>query len=308
MADLPPADAREEAIIVDRGYRHFEGTRTGRRGAIRAIMRDGFRRVTGLRRKARRKLLPWTLIALALASVVILITIAWFESQLPTPDTAAELVPRYRGYFDFISVVALLFAAYAGAQLLVPDRSYGVLNVYFSRPLSLRDYLVAKLLAYAAVILSFWLVPQALLHLGLATLSQDGFLSYLGETTDILWRVPLAALVYFVLHASLIFVAASFINRVGGAASAFLAGSLGLNLVAVFFQEAIEETTGTRWTALLATEQHPRYVRDWIFGVHEGAEWIPAQAGFGPEVSLGVVIGLAVVSVILVGWRYRRLT
>ena len=132
--------------------------------------------------------------------------------------------------------------------------------------------------------------------------------TYLGETTDILWKVPLAALVYFVLHASLSFVAASFVNRVGGAASAFLAASLGLNLVALFFQEAVEDAPGTRWAALLATEQHPRYVRDWIFGVHDNAQWIPAEAGFGPEVSLAVVIGLAVVSVILVGWRYRRLT
>lgn len=307
MADQRPPD-RDEAIIVDRGYRHYEGTRTGRKGAVRAIVRDGFRRVTGLRRKARRKLLPWTLITLALASVVILVTIAWFESQLPTPEMAGELAPRYRGYFDFISVVALLFAAYSGAQLLVPDRNYGVLNIYFSRPLSLRDYLLAKALAYAAVILSFWLIPQILLHLGLATLSPEGFLSYLGETTDILWKVPLAALVYFILHASLIFVTASFINRVGGAAAAFLAGSLGLNLVAIFFQEAVEETPGTRWTALIATEQHPRYVRDWIFGVHENAGWIPAEAGYGPEVSLAVVVGLAVVSVLLVGWRYRRLT
>ena len=116
------------------------------------------------------------------------------DSRLPVRD---EAVIVDRGYFDFISVVALLFAAYAGAQLLVPDRTHGVLNVYFSRPLSLRDYLVAKVMAYAAVIFSFWLVPQVLLHLGLAALSREGFLTYLGETTDILWKVPLAALVYF---------------------------------------------------------------------------------------------------------------
>jgi len=158
------------------------------------------------------------------------------------------------------------------------------------------------------VILSFWLVPQLLLHLGLAALSREGFLSYLSRTTDILWKVPLAALAYFVLHASLSFLAASFINRVGGAAAAFLAGSLGLNLVALIFQEAVEDAAGTRWASLLATEQHPRYIRDWIFGVHESAEWIPAQAGFGPGVSLAVVVGLAAVCVVLVGWRYRRLT
>ena len=307
MAD-PRVTDRDEAVIVDRGYRHYEGSRTGRRGAIRAIVREGFRRVMGLRRKAKRKLLPWTLITVALASVVILVAITWATSQFSSAAGPVDLVPRYRGYFDFISVVALLFAAYAGAHLLIPDRTHGVLNVYFSRPLALRDYLIGKAFAYAAVILSFWLVPQLLLHLGLAALSQEGFLSYLGRTTDILWKVPLAALAYFLLHASLSFLTASFINRVGGAAAAFLVGSLGLNLVALFFQEAVEDTPGTRWAALLATEQHPRYIRDWIFGVHESAEWIPAQAGFGPGASLAVVIGLAAVSAALVGWRYRRLT
>jgi len=306
MADSRETN-RDEAIIVDRGYRHYDGTRTGRSGAVRAIVREGFRRVMGLRRKAKRKLLPWTLIAVALASVVILVAITWATSQTPAEELV-DLVPRYRGYFDFISVVALLFAAYAGAQLLIPDRVDGVLNVYFSRPLAVRHYLIGKASAYATVILSFWLVPQVLLHLGLAALSREGFLSYLGQTTDILWQVPLAALAYFVLHASLSFLTASFINRVGAAAAAFLIGSLGLNLVALFFQEAAEDTAGSRWVALLATEQHPRYVRDWVFGVHESADWIPAQAGFGPGISLAFIVGLAVVSAALVGWRYRRLT
>ena len=302
------AEARDDAIIVDRGYRHYEGVRTGRRGAVRAIVAEGFRRVIGLRRKAKRKLLPWTLIGLALASVVVLVTISWATSGIPSPEGTGDLVPRYRGYFDFVSVVALLFAAFAGAQLLIPDRTDGVLNVYFSRPLAVRDYLFAKAAAYAVVILSFWLVPQLLLHLGLAALSGEGFLSYLGRTTDILWKVPLAALGYFVLHASLSFLTAAFVNRVGGAAAAFLAGSLGLNLVALILQETVEDAPGTRWASLLATEQHPRYIRDWIFGVHEDAAWIPAQAGFGPEVSLAVVVGLALLSMVLVGWRYRRLT
>ncbi len=306
MADAG-SPATHEAVIVDRGYRHYEGSRAGRRGAIRAIVREGFRRVIGLRRKTKQKLLPWTLITLALVSVTVLVVIAWVESQVPGPEEVADLIPQYRGYFDFISVVALLFAAYAGAQLLIPDRTFGVLNVYFSRPLSYRDYLVAKAAAYALVILSFWLIPQILLHLGLAALSPSGFLSYLRETTDILWKVPLAALGYFVLHASLSFVAASFINRVGGAAAAFLAGSLGLNLVALLVQEAVENAPVARWASLLATEQHPRYIRDWIFGVHESAEWIPAEAGFGPGVSLAVVAGLAVISLVLVGWRYRSL-
>lgn len=296
----------DQAVIVDRGYRHYEGERTGRRGAMRAIVGEGFRRVMGLRRKAKYKLFPWLLIALAVASVVILVAIEWATAGMAAlADPGEELLPRYAGYFDFISVVALLFAAYSGPQLLVPDRIHGVLNVYFSRPLSVVDYLVAKAGAYAAVIYSFWLVPQLLLHLGFAALSPDGFITYLRETTDILWKVPLSATVYFAVHASLVFLASSFINRVGAASSAFLAGIYGLNLVALFFQEATD-AAGARWATLVALEQHPRHIRDWIFDRSSDVV-IPAQAGFGPGVSLAVSGGVVVASLVLVVWRYRRL-
>ena len=296
----------DRAIILDRGYRGYQGPRTGRRGAMRAIVREGYRRVLGLRRKAKHKLFPWTLIALALVSAMVLITIEWVSSSLPLPVDASGLFPRYGEYFDFISNIALLFAAFTGPQLLVPDRTQGVLNVYFSRPLSVGDYLVAKGVTYASVILSFWLVPQLLLHLGFAALSPAGFFSYLGQTTDILWKVPLAALVYFTLHASLAFLAASFANRVATAAAGFFAVLLGRNLVALFVQEA-SSAPGARWTALLALERHPRYVRDWIFDL-DSSILIPAQAGFGPEASLMVVIGLAIISVFVGVRRYRKLT
>jgi ABC-2 type transport system permease protein len=298
--------SQDSAIILDRGYRNYHGPRTGRRGAMRAIVKEGYRRVLGLRRKAKRKLFPWTLIALALGSVAVLVAIEWVSSSLPVTLDTSELFPRYAGYFDFISYVALLFAAFTGPQLLIPDRTQGVLNIYFSRPLGVRDYLVAKGGTFAAVILSFWLVPQILLHLGYAALSPAGFLSYLGETTDILWKVPVAALVYFSLHSSLAFLAASFAKRVGTAAAGFVAVLLGLNLVAALFREA-SSASGARWTSLLALEQHPRYVRDWIFDL-DSSTLIPAQAGFGPEASFMVVLGLTVISVLLVGWRYRRLT
>ncbi len=291
------------AVIVDRGYRHYEGERTGRIGAMRAIVREGFRRVLGFRRKAKFKVFPWFLISLAVASVVVVVAIAWAVSG--AGDVELDRLPRYAGYFDFISVIALLFAAYAGPQLVVPDRVNGVLNIYFSRPLSTTDYLVAKVAAYGAVIYSFWLVPQLLLHLGLGALSREGFLTYLGDTTDFFWKVPLAATVYFALHAALAFFAAAFINRAGAASAAFLAGLFGLNLVALFAQEGVS-ASGARWLTLLALEQHPRYIRDWIFDTDSGVV-MPAEAGYGPEASLAVVIGVVALSAAAVLWRYRRL-
>ena len=297
-------DGHDPAVIVDRGYRHYEGRRTGRRGAVRAIVREGFRRVLGLRRKAKHKLFPWILISIALAAVVMLVTVTWVSSTAGNPAGADDQIPSYGGFFDFVSVVALVFAGYAGPQLLIPDRTRGVLNVYFSRPLTVQDYLLAKGGAYAAVILSFWLAPQLLLHLGYAALSSEGFLSYLGQTTDILWKVPLAALAYFTLHASLIFLISSFVNRVGAR------GGLPGRVVRPQPDRPVVQRGYLR----------PRSALDGPVGLraapplHPGLDLrlrillIPAQAGFGPGASLTVVIGLAAACAALIVWRYRRLT
>ena len=140
----------------------------------------------------------------------------------------------------------------------------------------------------------------------LAGLSDDGFIGYLVKTTDVLWKIPLAALVFFAASASLASLVAAFVNRVGAAAGIFLGGFYGLNGVAAFF---LAESTapGSRWATLLAIEQHPRYVRDWIFDI-DSLEYISEEAGFGPGTSLAVVLGVVAVSSVVVFWRYRRLT
>jgi hypothetical protein len=287
-----------DAVIVDRGYRTYDGERTGATGTMRAIVNDGFRRVFGLRRKARRKVLPWFFIVLALASVTILIGIHWAN-----PSDNFEL-PTYGEYFDIISVVTLLFAALAVPELFVPDRVQGVLNVYYSRPLTVGRYLVSKAAAMFVVLMSFLLVPEFILHFGLAALSDRGFLGYLGDNLDILWKVPAAALVYVAVHGAVSATIAAFVPRVGAAAGVFLGSMFIFNLTAAFFREATD-FPGGRYAALFAFEQHPRYVRDWIFGI-DTLSHIPEEAGFGPGVSLTMAFVIVVMAVIAITWQYRR--
>lgn len=298
---------RSDAVIVDRGYRSYDGERTGSWGAVGAIVREGYRRVLGLRRKARRKVLPWFLISLALASIAIFIGIHWVASNAAiAPGDTPELLPRYGEYFDFISVVALLFMSLAAAELFVPDRVQGVLNVYYSRPLDSDRYLLGKLVALGSLILSFYLVPQLAFHFGLAAVDRSGFLSYLGGNLDVLWKVPATALVYFVVHASVAVAIAAFVPRVGAAAGLFLGTMFILNAMAVFFIEGTNLAIG-RWFGLLALEQHPRYVRDWIFDI-DTIDHLPERAGFEPWASLVVATVLVIVAAGLTRWQYRRIS
>ncbi len=54
------------------------------------------------------------------------------------------------------------------------------------------------------------------------------------------------------------------------------------------------------------SDDHPRYVRDWIFGSDLGSYW-PERAGFDPWLSLAVIVVVAVAGSAWVYRRYRRL-
>jgi len=295
-----------DAVIVDRGYRSYEGPRLGRRGAIAAIVRESMRRALGLRRKARRKILPWSLIAMAIISVAALVGLHWAAARVGIGGIVASRLPGYGQYFDIISRIALLFIAFITPQLLAPDRREGVLAVYFSRPLRPVDYLGAKFAALGILVMGFYVVPEFVFHISLATLDPEGFFPYLGANLDVLWQVAFVAFVYSIAYISVAFAVAAFVPRTGLAAGVFLGIMIILNQIVAAIVE-LGTFPGSRYVALLALEEHPRIVRDWVFGITTG-EYTPRVAGFDPWVSLAVVGALFVLVAVGVSERYRRLT
>lgn len=290
-----------DQIIYDRGYRTYDGPRTGPKGARRAVFRDGVRRVLGLGRKARLKIFPWSLITIALIAAAVFIGVHWAIGNIE--ESLREGVPTYGGLFDFYSGISLLFIALAGPQLLVPDRTSGALSVYFSRPLTVDGYLGAKVGAFTTVVGAIYIVPQLVLHLGLALISEDGFLPYLGDTVDVIWKVPLTTLAFIGLHGAIVFILSTAIARTGIAAAAFLgliiAGSgIAAAVAAAGFQ-------GSRWFALFSIDQHPRIIRDYFFG--DTVEYPAEAAGFEVWVSVVVILVLVAAATLFVRQRYRKL-
>ncbi len=289
----------QEAIIVDRGYRPYEGPRGTLRSSMWAIVKDGYRRALGLRRRAWSKVIPWGLIALMLMITFVVIAVAWFVGDL-IPD-----LPSYAEYFDLTSQLGLLFVALTGPLLLVPDRVNGVLAVYMSRPLRMVDYLLAKTAALVSLMLTFYLVPQAILHLGLAGLSDDGFFTYLGANLDVLWKVPVVALAYIGTHGSIAFAISAFLGKSGLASGLYLGFIIITNNVAGLIVGSAN-FAGAKYAALFAIEQHPRYVRDWVFDSNAGF-LIMEDAGFDAWVSAVCIVFVVAVSALIVWGQYRKL-
>lgn len=291
-----------EDVIYDRGYRRYDGPRLGVGGARRAVIRDGIRRVLGLRRKARRKILPWSLLAVALMAATVFVGLHFAARQIGVDDPA--VLPRYGELFDFFSWIGILFIALAGPLLLIPDRTQGVFAVYFSRPLTVTAYLQGKLAAFLGVTALIYLLPQAALHLGLAFLSDDGFVDYMVSNLDVLWQVPVVAAGYLALHGGLVTAISALVDRAGVAAAVFLGVVTAGGSVAS--RIGLLEAPFARYVTLLAVDQHPRIVRDWVFSIST-AEYPAGQVGFEPWVSLVAIVVVAVGSLWWVHHRYRSL-
>ncbi len=289
-----------DQVIYDRGYRSYDGPRLGPTGARKAVFKDGVRRVLGLGRKAREKIFPWSLISIAVVAAAVFIGVNWVAGDVPA---AVAEVPRYGDLFDFYSRVSLLFIALAGPQLLIPDRTKGVLSVYFSRPLTVDGYLGSKTLAFATVVGAIYIVPQLLLHLGLALISDDGFLPYLGDNLDILWKVPATTLAFIGLHGAVVFTLSSVIDRTGIAAASFL----GLLIAGGGVAGRVAEATfpGARFAALLDFDQHPRIIRDHLFG--DTVDYPAEIAGFELWVSVVAIVVVMAFAAWFIRWRYRKL-
>jgi ABC-2 type transport system permease protein len=167
-----PASAHAEGTVYDLGYQPHEGPRLGRSAAIRAMVMDGSRRVLGLRRKAWPKVLPWALIAAAIVPAAWVVALSFVVAGFSLEDAGPFGDPAR--FFDMIGMLAMFFVALAAPTLLIPDRQYGVLAIYASRPVRASDYLLARAVTLLVLTSLFMLIPHTILYLGISALYVDG--------------------------------------------------------------------------------------------------------------------------------------
>lgn len=288
-------------VVYDRGYVPHEGPRLGRSAAIWATIRDGVRRVLGLRRRARKKVLPWGLLIIALLPAVVIVAGAFFASEFGMPESDSPF-GDHRTYFGWVGTLMFVFAGLAGPELLVPDRVEGVLAVYGSRPLRVTDYLGARAGAMAITLGGFILVPQLVIYFGFAALGNEGFGAELVSNLDELWKIGLVGVTYIVAYGAPALLVAVYARRTATATGVYIAFMF---VAGGFVRGLLEEgVTGGRYAALAVLTDHPHAIRDWIYG--GGTDSLPERAGWSPWISVAIVAGVAVATAWLAIRRYRR--
>jgi ABC-2 type transport system permease protein len=174
--------------VYDRGYRPYDGPRGGQRAARFALYRASLRRALGLRRSWRQKIAPFVLLAIAVVPAIVNVGVSYLTRNTPASDIKFFTYREYVG----VSNSLLVFVALTAPDLLCPDRRQRVLPLYFSRPLTGIDYVVAKVGSMFSILFAFGFLPQVVLFVGQMLVSKDGSLQYAGHHLDILWKVPIS--------------------------------------------------------------------------------------------------------------------
>lgn len=281
--------------IYDIGFRHYDGPRLGRRGAIAAIVGAGLRATFGLGRSGRSKIIPWGALVLALLPAIVAVAVRVLVGDL------IDLY-SYANYLWGIGALLPIFVAAQAPELVVNDMRHRVLPLYFSRPISRLDYVAAKLVALSLALLGLTLAPVLLLFTGRVLAAED-LGAALGDEVGALPGIVGSGVLHAVVLAAMGLAICSLAARRAYAAGAVLAVFLIGGVMGGTFQAQ------GRGLQAFAPLLNPLAIldgaREWLFGGSVAES--PVASADLPLATYGVASALLLcASLSVLALRYRR--
>jgi len=154
------------ATVREKGYSHWDGRLGERRFPWWPITRTGI--LLAFRKKRFKFLFAGAFFPAIVALVGLYVSerLEDFKAFIQGSDRLLNIGPQYfAAYFlnDWLLFMILLVLAYGAGGLIADDLKHNSLQLYFSRPLGKKDYLVGKMSVVAFFVLIFTAVPGLLL-------------------------------------------------------------------------------------------------------------------------------------------------
>jgi ABC-2 type transport system permease protein len=287
--------------VYDRGYRPYDGPRGGRAAARAALYRASLRRALGLRRSWRQKVAPFVLLGIAVIPAIVNVGAKYLTRNSPASNISFFTYREYLG----VSNALLVFVAVTAPDLFCPDRRQHVLPLYFARPLTGIDYVLAKTGAIVTILFAFGFLPQVVLYVGNMLVSDQGSLGYLQGHLDVLWMVPVGVVILSLYYSLIGAVISSLTQRRINAGACII----GLFLVASAVSSVLvgdDQAPGFQGSAagLINLLSLPSMLRDLVFLGHIGTDF--PVSGVDRAGVAAVVLYVAIIAAAVAGllWRY----
>jgi ABC-2 type transport system permease protein len=282
-----------DAQILDRGYRRFEGERSGVTGAVRSVAWHTTRSILGLGRKARHKVFPIIVLVVSFVPAVVFMALTVLIGDL----LQGELRPEYWEMFGFSFVATIVFVALVAPEAIVRDRRDGMFALYLSTPLARPSYLLAKIFAVMATMALVVIGPPVLFLLGY-TFQSQGPESVL-DWVSVMGRVLLAGLAICTVYTAVSLGVSSLTDRRAFASIAVVFVLLGASISAGLLVDVADFSENWRILDPISgtLEIAPRLFGDRSEEFRNISTWL---------VVLGSAAWTSLGSALLVG-RYRKL-
>ena len=288
----------ETGVIHDIGYRHYDGPRLGAGYVTRSLFVSSLKGAFGFGRSARSKVMPLLLLAVMVVPALIIAAVA----NITKTD---ELPLDYTQYASNLIFVIIVFVGAQAPQMVSRDLRFGVVSLYFSRPLTRQGYVQAKFAAMAAALFVLTGLPLLVLAAG-ALLAK---LPVWSETRGFFYGLVGAALLSLVLAGIGLVIAAATPRRGLGVAAivTVLLVLQGLSAIIAGISQDRGNHTLAGYAGILAPSSLVDGVLVWAFNTaNASVEAPPGNVG-------GIVFLLATVGVVaacygLLMLRYRKIS
>lgn len=265
-----------DARILDRGYRRFEGDRSGVVGAVRSVAWHTVRSILGLGRSARHKVFPVIVLVVAFVPAI-----AFLAISVLLGDFGDEVRPEYWEFFGFSFVATIVFVALVAPEAIVRDRRDGMFALYLSTPLSRPTYVLAKVIAVLGTMALIVLGPPLLWVFGYTFQSQGpgGVVDWAG----VVGRLVVAGLVICTVYTAVSLGVSSLTDRRAFASIAVVFVMLGATIVVNLLVD--EAGLAEQWRVLdpigVALEIPPRLFGDRGEEMRRLDTWLVVAGCFG---------------------------